>query len=164
MSKLPVCPYCHKEIQVNEPKKAYKTRHYHTSCYKKFCEEIYNQNQANADPKEQLYGYICTLFDISELTPFLTAQLRKFESDYNMTYDGMWFSLKYYFEILGNKVDKRKGIGIIPYIYDEAKAFYQKVTFLKEKNKDKPNVPETKVKVQAGRSKSPKKQIDINKL
>ena len=35
---------------------------------------------------------------------------------------------------------------------------------LKEKNKDKPNVPETKVKVQAGRSKSPKKQIDINKL
>lgn len=164
MSKLPQCPYCHKDIQPNEPKKPYKGRHYHTSCYKKFCAEVYAQKKDETDPKQQLYDYICELFKIEELTPFLTAQLRKFEADYNMTYDGMWFSLKYYFEILGNKVDSKMGIGIIPYVYDEAKNFYQKLMNLKQKNSNITPQPEIKVKIKAGRQRFTKKQIDIDKL
>lgn len=164
MAKLPKCPYCNQDIQPNEPKKPYKGRHYHATCYKKYCAEIYVQNQGNTDSKQQLYDYICTLFSIKELSPFLTAQLRKFENEYNMTYDGMWFSLKYYFEILDNKPEPKKGIGIIPYIYDEAKRFYQKLTALKAKDYSEIKQETVNVKVSAQKTPKPAKRIDIENL
>lgn len=164
MAKLPKCPYCGKDIQPNEPKKPYKGKHYHTVCYKKYCAEIYVQNNNNTDSKQVLYDYICQLFGIKELSPFLTAQLLKFEKDYSMTYDGMWFSLKYYFEILGNKPDIKKGIGIVPYVYDEAKKFYQKLLTLKERNAHSQTTEAIKVRITPQATNRPKKQIDIDKL
>ena len=46
-----------------------------------------------------------------------------------MTYKGMALTLKYVFDI--KKSDKSRandGIGIIPYRYEEAKAYYQRIT------------------------------------
>lgn len=162
MPKLPICPYCNQEIGKSQPQKTYKNKHYHSLCYKKMCEELFDNATKNLDSQQELYNYICKLFNLSELSPFLSAQLKKFENEYNMTYDGMWYSLKYYFEILGNPIDKRRGVGIVPYVYDEARNFYNKK--VKLTNQKVPSKPKDLVVKISPKRKKPKSQININNL
>lgn len=164
MAKLPVCPYCGNNVEKNQPQKTYKNKHYHSDCYKRMSQEMYNSTQQGSNSRQILYAYICEKFGIEQLTPFLTAQLYKFETDYNMTYDGMWYSLKYFYDILGNAVDEKTGIGIIPYVYDKAKTYYIKNAHLAEVNSKK-NIKtnDIKVKVSVGR-KNKKPNIDITNL
>lgn len=57
---------------------------------------------------------------------------------YNFTYEGMMLSLKYWYEIKKNNVDKAKGaIGIIPYIYNDAKKYFIDIYNAQQINKNK---------------------------
>lgn len=171
MGRLAVCPYCSNQVATNEPTKKYKSKTYHTQCYKKMCDELFakekekQRNQSTGeDAQLQLYNYICLLFNIKELTPFLNAQLQKMFRENKFTYDGVLFTLKYFFEIKGNPVDIKYGIGIVPIMYEEAKQFYIKREGLIEKsaklNLDK-KVETVKVSSQKRKNKF---LIDINKL
>jgi hypothetical protein len=46
---------------------------------------------------------------------------------YNYTDIGMYYTLKYFIEILDGKILDGTGIGIIPYYYEKAKEHYQKI-------------------------------------
>lgn len=166
MAKLPTCPYCNKEVQKNEVSKKYQNRTYHLSCYQKYCEEIYKNKSTNnnSESQNELYNYICQLFKIKELTPFLSFQLQKIFKENNFTYNGVLYSLKYFYEIKNNPVDINYGIGIVPVIYEEAKNFYIKKSIVWEKN-SKININKTEKTVQI-KSKKPKSKpmIDISKL
>lgn len=49
-----------------------------------------------------------------------------FHKEKNYSYSGMYKSLKYFFEIKGNPIEKANGgIGIIPWIWDDALKYWR---------------------------------------
>jgi len=156
MARKPTCPKCHKFIEKNENVKTYKNKKYHVSCYKQIVQEIYQTKNTQQDDKQELYKYICELFNIKELTPMIKAQIEKYYTENEFTYNGMYYTLKYFFEILENDTSNCEGIGIVPYMYEEAKEFYLLKNKLGEKEFKIDNcvIPKT-VKVKEQKEQNP---------
>lgn len=135
-------------------------------CYQQYCQEIYNKNNTNdkGNPQEELYEYICRLFNIEELNQFLNFQLQKIFKENNFTYNGVLYTLKYFFEVKENKPDIKYGIGIVPAVYEEAKNFYIKKSILWDKNQ-KADIKKENNTVKVSTKPSKKTSlIDIDKL
>ena len=84
----------------------------------------------------QLYEikeYIKTLYDNPENINWkiIDSQLNQFNKEYGYTYQAIKYVLWYAKEIKQMKLDGY-GIGITPYLYDEAKAYYNKVQDIKK--------------------------------
>ena len=79
-----------------------------------------------------LFEYICKLYNIDKPTGMMFVQMKNYRSDYEYTNIGMYYTLKYYYEILDNSVLDDTGLGIIPYYYDRAKNHYNKVYNLED--------------------------------
>jgi DNA invertase Pin-like site-specific DNA recombinase len=82
------------------------------------------------DDKEALYYYICDLFgECSKEQPVSSwnlVQMNRFKKQ-GMPYRGQLLALKYFFEVKKSPIEKANGsIGIIPYIWDKSKQYYQK--------------------------------------
>lgn len=180
MAKFPICPYCKQAVDIkNQPSKKYKEKTYHLSCYKQMCDEAYkvekkrsgisapsfSEQTVEKTPQELLEEYICKIFRINELTPFLRNQLVKISTENpKFTYDGMRASLIYYVEIQQKDADIKYGIGIIPYIYEEARGFFEK----KKKINADTQRKEIKKTIQNVKIKPKKREnkvlVDISKL
>lgn len=94
-------------------------------------EENKTLNKQLNDDRDALWYYIYRLFgQYSEDKPvsdWNITQMMKFKNQ-GMTYRGQLLSLKYFYEIKKNSIKKSNGsIGIIPFIYDEAKIYYSKI-------------------------------------
>jgi len=124
MARKAICPKCNKPIEVKDNFKLYKNKKYHISCYKEVVQEVYQKTNTQQDDKQELYQYICGIFNIKELTPLIKVQIEKYYIENEFTYSGMLYTLKYFFDVLENDISKCEGIGIIPYMYQEAKEFY----------------------------------------
>ncbi len=107
-----------------------------------------------------LFDYICEIFNIKQPTGFIFKQMKDFRGEgYNYTDIGMYYTLKYYYDILENKVIEGTGIGIIPYYYEKAKAHYKKVFDLE----DAVNSFENKEQLVKITTKILEKRVDIKK-
>ena len=74
---------------------------------------------------KELIAYICELYQIDAPTGWMLKQIKDFKEQFNYTYRGMKSTLHYFYEIQeGNDVTDSMGIGIVPFVYDEAKKFY----------------------------------------
>lgn len=74
---------------------------------------------------KDLIAYICELYQIDAPTGWMLKQIKDFKEQFNYTYRGMKTTLHYFYEIQeGNDVADSMGIGIVPFVYDEAKKFY----------------------------------------
>lgn len=106
-----------------------------TRSSKKYCSDCIEIKDQENEDWSILYEYIKELYNFSTLPILFVTQLNKFRKDENnpLTSIGMYYTLKYYYEILGNQVLEDKGIGIIPYYYDQASKYYSKVFDLEEK-------------------------------
>ncbi len=96
-------------------------------CYDSYIAEqsVKQQSQQReADAYKDLIAYICELFQIKAPTMVMVTQIKRFKENYNYTYQGMKATLNYFFELQGNSVEDSMGVGIIPYVYDETRAFY----------------------------------------
>ena len=136
MGKQAKCGYCGEIIDGKTPTKKYNSKTYHIHCYTKLCQEKYKAEieKTKEGSQEKLYEYICQLFNIKELNSFLDFQLKKIFKENNFTYNGVLYTLKYFYEIKDNKPDLTYGIGIVPLMYDEAKNFYHKKSILRKTN------------------------------
>lgn len=81
----------------------------------------------DAEARKALLDYIKTL-DSDANFILITAQLKKMLAE-GMTYAGIRYALWYSINVLGREY---KGVGIIPYIYDEAKRYWQWQQRMKE--------------------------------
>ena len=135
------CSFCNKAILDTK----YKTRNrkrYHEECYNQLINkaESTNQHQATSikeGDKEALENYIRSLYNLTELPYPITKQIENFISQQGYTYSGIQKTLYYFYELNKNNPDSHKStIGIVPYIYDEAKAFFQSLHEANESNKD----------------------------
>ena len=92
------------------------------------------KNQSELD-YESLVNYIEQLFGTDYVTARVAKQIKDFRETYNYTYQGMLGTLVYWYEVKKATIDKANGgIGIIPYIYDQAREYYSKITRANELN------------------------------
>ena len=87
----------------------------------------------------ELYNYITQIFHFKAPGPVNLRLIKDFHDNKKYSYKSMYYALKYFVEVQHNSVDKMNGrIGIIPYIYDEAKEYYENL--VKTQNKILVNV------------------------
>lgn len=141
------CAYCHKEIIDINDKISYKHQFYHNACYQTVISsnilqqkrKYQLQEQAKTDAmksfytekelkdKKELEQYISNLFGYSILPPKVEQQIETYYSR-GYSFSGMLKSLTYFFDLKGNGIQEANGgIGIIPYVYDEAKEYYYQI-------------------------------------
>ena len=79
------------------------------------------------------------LFNLEHMNGRITLQIKKFMQDHpEYTYSGIKRTLQYFYEVKGNSIEKSNGgIGIVPWVYDEAKRYYYNQWLLSQKNADK---------------------------
>ncbi len=122
MSDRPVkCPYCESFFRRSEEEFTYhKNRYWHKQCY---TNSIQQAKSATQDKKD-LHAYIEYILN-KKIDARIQKQIKTFIEEYGYKYKGIQLTLEYFFEIKGNPVSKAQGgIGIVPYVYEEAKNYY----------------------------------------
>ena len=111
------CHYCG-QIVIREKAVQKGKFYFHQECLKEH------------EDRAELFNYCCKLWGLKSPGPTIIRQAKTFR-DKGYTYRSMMFTLKFFYEIRHNDPNKYKGnetIGIIPYIYEDAKRFYEKLS------------------------------------
>ena len=98
--------------------------YYHKSCY----ENLKKGNiLKDKDWKKRIYDFIAHDLKVSYDYHLCEAQLKKFvEKDKVGTYKGIFYTLKYFYEIRnGDWTKGHGGLGIVPFIYEEATTYWR---------------------------------------
>lgn len=141
------CPYCGLEIQKTEKNvikneiQGLGTRsYYHIKCHelaKTTPKNEWPEKKKQAKDKageiqlwaEIIYDYLLRYQRISPDFMLIKRQLDSFvNGKYGYKYKGVYLSVKYFYEIRNksNNEDKSNGgIGIVPYVYEEAKYYWE---------------------------------------
>ena len=115
--------------------------------------------------KKQLEEYIIHLFNLEHMDGRITLQIQKYMQDHpEYTYSGIKRTLQYFYEIKKNPIEKANGgIGIVPWVYEEARRYYYNQWLLSQKNVDKnveAYVPQVKeITIKPPKRKPKKKRI-----
>lgn len=93
-------------------------------------EENLKLKQTQNDDRDALWFYIFRLFgkssDDKPVSDWNITQMQKFRKQ-GMPYRGQLLTLKYFYEVKKNSVEKANGsIGIIPFVFTEARLYYEK--------------------------------------
>lgn len=122
-SELKSCCVCKNEFDISLMYRQGRSKYYCENCvepsYRDWC---------------ILFEYVKKLYNVKQISPMIITQLNKYkkDKDYSFTDIGMYYTLKYYYEMLQNEVNEEKGVGIIPYYYGKASKFYGRVFDLEE--------------------------------
>lgn len=142
------CKYCGIQFDRNaEPAVEVSARRYaHKACADKYQETV---SQDELDYIE-LEKYIKKLFSLQVVNAKIKKQIRDFRQEYNYTYSGMLKTLYWWFEIRGNSIEQAQGgIGIIPFVYNDACQYYYSIYLAEIANKEveiyKPQVKEIEI-------------------
>ena len=128
-----ICKYCNKPMnRKDEDCVALGNGKYaHKKC-------VAIEDSRELTEQEKLERYIMKLFGTDYVHQRVKRQINDFIQQYNYTYSGIRKSLVYWYEVKGNSIDKANGgIGIVPYIYQDAYRYYYALWEAKQKNKDK---------------------------
>lgn len=86
---------------------------------------------------EALEKYIKHLFSEDYVNAKIRKQIKDYRQTYNYSFSGMLKTLKWWYEIKGNTTEKaNQGIGIIPFVYDDACKYYYSLWLAENINAD----------------------------
>lgn len=122
------CYYCGKEFDIDkEPwSKPVVNRYAHQACY----EANYTEDQAAVDA---IYAYLTSLLIKYDFLMCEKQRLSYIKKN-GYTNEGILLALKYFYEVKKQSPDRSGNrIGIVPYIYDEAQAYYKELYKAKDK-------------------------------
>lgn len=128
-----ICIYCKQRFDRDkEPFVQISDRRFaHKSCADK------NQivkSQIDRD-YDELVNYIEKLFGVGYVSAKIAKQIKDFRETYGYTFSGMLGTLVYWYEVKQATLDKANGgIGIVPYVYEQAKEYYSKIRQANELN------------------------------
>ena len=111
MGRLVKCPYCEEKLEKDESQE-HKKRYYHPKCFGTWQREGQDYNE--------LISYVGELYRVDFPSIMIRKQIKDLK-DEGYKYKGMELALRYFFETLDNRVQENTGVGIIPYVYEEAK-------------------------------------------
>jgi hypothetical protein len=78
------------------------------------------------------------MFDWDYVHPRVKRQISNFIDQYNFTYSGIMKSLEYFYIVKENPLEKANGgIGIVPYVYQDAYNYYYALWEAGQKNQNK---------------------------
>lgn len=128
------CIYCGEQFdRLSEPNVKIGRRYAHQKCYENQDAETLKQQQDEHD----FWEYIKEIYGSDYNYISIKKQVESYIKQYNFTYSGMLKSLKWFYEIKHNDKESSNGrVGIIPYIYEEAKKYYYELYLAQQKNKD----------------------------
>lgn len=126
MSRPVKCPACGQSFDRDVMESvAYGGRFYHKQCYKMAVED-----------KDKLYAYLRELFGQNLNMALVNKQIKGFIEDQGYTYSGIMGTLVYAFDVKGLDKGKSRGVGIVPYLYNEARDYYMKIAVAKQQNEN----------------------------
>lgn len=143
------CTYCNERFDRDkiDAIQVSARRYAHATCALKAgnAEEQALAEKTLADQAQQiadltaLESYIIKLLKIDYINARVRAQINKLHDENKYTYRGILKSLKYFYEVKAQSEEKANGgIGIVPYIYDEANNYYKKIWMAQQSNVAKP--------------------------
>ncbi len=136
MAHYVTCIYC--KQQFNRDKEAThkisERRYAHQKCFE---EHEANKSQEEKD-LDALEKYVMKLFDEPFVNARVKKQIKDFQQTYHYTYSGMLKTLIWWYEIKGNSTElSNGGIGIIPFIYQQACDYYYALYLAQIANEEK---------------------------
>ena len=130
------CLYCGEQFDRNDPSNHFvkiKRRYAHKNC----AEEYENSLTQEQKDLKSLIEYIKELLKEDYNFMKVKKQIEDYHEKYDYSYSGMLRSLKWFYEVKNNSIDKANGgIGIIPFIYNDAYKYYYNIYLAQQKNKD----------------------------
>lgn len=109
------CYFCENKVDKKVAIKADK-KNFHPQCYQSYLD------------KKDCCDYICSIFNLKAPGPRIYSQLSTFISQKNYSYKNIKLTLKYWYEVKKQSREKAgEGIGIVPYIYDEAVNYFKEL-------------------------------------
>lgn len=134
VAKHPVkCFYCGITFDANaEPFEKVNSRRYaHKTCH----EQHLSTEDKTTHDKRILEEYIKKLFNYDTLPQRVNKQIQNYVHEKEYTYSGIYKTLRYFFEVRGNTIEKANGgIGIVPYVYEEAKTYWRALWEAQQQN------------------------------
>ena len=157
MSHYVICSICKQRFDRDKyPAVLISSRRYaHALCAGTLSEKEKKQEQ----DRKNLEQYIIQLFNLEHMDGKITLQIKRYLQEHpDYTYSGIKRTLEYFYQIKKNPIEKANGgIGIVPWVYEEAKRYYYNQWLLSQKNVEK-NVSEYIPKVRNIVIKSPKRK------
>ena len=129
------CPICGEMFDANiEPYVMINSRRYaHEKCQQDAQARMTKEEQ----DKQALENYIKNLFSYSKLPAKVNSQIKDYVTNRNYSYSAILKTLKYWFDIKKSPIEKANGgIGIVPFVIDDACQYWQGIFEAREKNKD----------------------------
>jgi len=152
MGRQVKCPYCETQLDKDEAY-SYKKKYYHENCFK-----LWNSEKEH---RKSLIEYICKLYKIDVPNGMILKQIKDFQEEYKYKLSGIELALRYFYETLGNHVQEGAGIGIVPFVYEEAKQHYIKQMKISESIINLNKAEEKTVFIDLNQSKRKSRSIDI---
>lgn len=121
---MPICRIC--KVEINKEKDDWimpsKNFYYHHKCYEDWKTSV---PATDEQYKSFIYDFISRDLKASYDFHMIEAQLKKFIKENKYTMKGIFFTLKYFYEVKHNDWDKgHGGIGIVPFVYNEACTYW----------------------------------------
>lgn len=133
-------------------------RYAHKECYDKKQAELSEEERSRLE----LEQYIKQLFD-KDIDIRIRKQIKDFKEQ-GYTYSGMLKTLIYFYEVKGNSIERSNGgIGIIPYVFQQARLYYYELHQKQKANEGK-IVSEYIIEVEPVRIKRPQLKPMKNKM
>ena len=153
------CPYCNQYFRRSQEEFVhFRQRFWHKNCYNLQTGE---RNKEEQDRKE-LITYIEKLFN-KKVDARILRQIKNFIEDYDYKYKGIQLTLEYFFELKGNSLAKSQGgIGIVPFVYEEAKNYHIMKNQVSESLDSLKEIPVIEKKITI-KDPSKQKKYNINK-
>lgn len=163
MAKVLVkCLYCSKYFdRISEPCQKIGNRYAHQECY--------DRNYTESDMyKEKIFEFIKQLYGSNYKYQQIESQRKNFVKK-GISNKEIYYALKYYFEVQNGSIEKSEGrIGIVPYVYEEAKEYYEKMNTIAKNLADsvQQNLKTKTINVETlnHKEKQNKAKIDMNSL
>ena len=125
-----MCAFCYKPLKRSsvDCKEISPGRYMHLACYE--------QDKAKEKtPEEKLMDFLMAQCKYEFVPPSIRKQINKMVEQNGFSYSGIHGTLKYWYVIKGNKIDRENPVGIVPYIYDQAREFYKQKAQIAQANK-----------------------------
>lgn len=141
---------------------------YHTKCYNEWKNNSFGDDQTWHD---LIYDFIARDLKVTYDYFLIEAQIKNYLKNHQATMKGIYFALKYYYEVKKNPWNDDKahgGIGIIPYIYKDSTEYWvaqeQKhqgfIKELEEQLKERAAREVIKIKPKVNQKKKPKFSLE----
>ena len=137
MAHMVICTVCGKRFDRDKIQavKSGARRYAHQSCMPDG--ELVELPQKDPD-LVALEDYIQKLLGKEYNKARVNKQIKEFTTEHDYTYSGILKSLVYFYEVKGNSKDKANGgIGIVPFIYQDAYNYYYDLFVAQSRNQGK---------------------------